>query len=661
MKRSSPFFRYFQLFLLFLLWGPIAAQENGEATVLRIGDDRISKNEFKTVYFKNNNDSAVTENALKDYMQLFIDFKLKVKEAERMGLDTTKKFKKEFERYKKQLAKPYLIDSATKEKLLKEAYERKKTQVHASHILVQLEKNPLPQDTAEAYEKIMKIKERIQKSDSSLLEIGKKLMKKRSDVRASDLGYFDAFRMVYPFETTAYKTKEGKIGGPVRTQYGYHLIKVHDKRPSQGRIRVAHIMKHAPRKASPSQKRRAAKKIKELHSKLENGVDFSRLAKKHSDDKKTARRGGRLPWFSYGEMLPTFSKAAFDLDSNGAISEPVQTRYGWHIIKRLDLKPLKSYEEMRPELEKELKKSDRFDRVKDAVVEQLRKEKDLKVKKGRLKRFVASLPDTGFVPEKWENEHHKLADKPLYTFADTALPVKALARAIGPKGSLPQKDAGKRVIAKDALERSIEKALLDYQKKNLAEEHPRYRALLQEYRDGILLFELMERKVWQKALEDTNGLRAFYEEHRSDYQWGERLDVTFYKCNSQKAAQKVKGSLEAGKDRQAVLKEIRNAKDLNCKVDSGSFEHKERAFLEKIPWEKGIRKTKGPKGEPVVVNVHGVIPPSPKKLEEARGLVSSDYQDHLEERWVQQLRKKYDIEVNEEVLKSIAQAEGDGQ
>lgn len=661
MKRNQLILRSLQLLLPLFLLGPVAAQDNGKATVLRIGDDRISRKEFKTVYFKNNKDSAVTEKALKDYMQLFIDFKLKVKEAERMGLDTTKKFKKEFERYKEQLAKPYLIDSTAKEKLLKEAYERTKTQTHASHILIKLDENALPKDTAKAYQRIMKVKERIQNSDSSFLQIGKKLKKKKADLRASDLGYFDAFRMVYPFENVAYNTKEGSIGGPVRTKYGYHLIKVHDKRPSQGRIKVAHIMKHAPRKASPSKKRRAEKKIKEIYQKVKNGTAVEKLARKYSDDKRTARRGGKLPWFSYGEMVPSFSKVAFSLDSNGAVSRPVRTRYGWHIIKRIDLKPLKSYEEMRPKLEKKLKKSDRFDKVKDAVVERLKKEKDLKVKERRLKRFISSMPDSGFVPEKWAEEHSKLAGKALFTFADTSVPVKALVHNIGPKGSLPSEKAGKRSIVNDALQKRIKKALLEHKKEHLAEDHPRYSALLQEYRDGILLFELMEKKVWQKALEDTSGLREFYEKHKEDYQWNERLDLTYFKCTSRKAAKRVRGMLKEGSTRRGIVKELRDKKAMKCNVDSGSFERKEYAFLDEISWEKGVSDIIKAKGDLVVGKVHKVIPPGPKKLKEARGLVSSDYQDHLEKRWVDKLRKKYTIEVNKEALRSIAEAEGKGQ
>ena len=647
--------------LILFTMSPIAAQENGRTTVLRVGDDRISKNEFRTVYFKNNKDSAVTEDALKDYMQLFIDFKLKVREAERMGLDTTQKFKKEFERYKEQLAKPYLIDSTTKEKLLKEAYKRTKTQVHASHILIKVAKNALPKDTAEAYQLALKVDERIQNSDSSFLEIGKSLMKERSNLRASDLGYFDAFRMVYPFENVAYNTEEGSVGGPVRTQYGYHLIKVHDKRPSQGRLKAAHIMKHAPSKASPSKKRQAERKIREVHEKLQSGKELKDLAKTYSDDKRTARRGGKLPWFSYGEMVQSFSKAAFALDSNGAVSEPVQTRYGWHIIKRIDMKPMKNFEKMRPKLEKKLKKSDRFDMVKDAVVKRLRKEKDLEVKEKHFKRFIASIPDTSFVPKNWEENHEKLADRTLLSFADTTVPVKALARKIGAKGKLPSNAERKRGGVNDILQEQIEKVLLDHKKKHLAEQRPRYRALLQEYRDGILLFELMERKVWQKALEDTSGLREFYEEHKENYQWDERLDMTYYECSSKKAAQKVEAMIGKGSEREDVLKELRADQDLKCKADSGSFERDEEAFLEKLSWEKGPFEMLKLNGKFYIGNVHRVISPKPKRLQDARGLVSSDYQDHLEKRWVKRLREEYTIEVNDEVLRSIAEAEGKGQ
>ncbi|MFB6259088.1 MAG: peptidylprolyl isomerase [Flavobacteriales bacterium] len=661
---NGPRFFFPFFILVFCPLQNLLAQENGKETILKVGDEKISKNEFKTIYFKNNQDSVVTKKALEDYMDLFIDFKLKVKEAERMGMDTTQKFKKEFERYKSQLAKPYLIDSTTKRKLLKEAYRRTKTQVHASHILVRfgskntykIGEKPVIEDSTAVMQKVRKIEEQVRNSDSSFLEVGKRIAKKHPKVQASDLGYFDAFRMVYPFEEAAYNTEVGSISDPVRTQYGYHLIKVHDKRASQGRLRVAHIMKHAPKKASAEKRRRAKEEIEKLYQKLQKGADFHKLARKHSDDRKTSRKGGRLPWFNYGDMLPSFSEAAFSLDSSGAVSEPVRTRYGWHIIKRLDMKPLRSFEEMKNDLEKELKKSDRFHKVKDAVTNRLREDYGLKIERGRVEDFMAIIPDSGaFVPDDRLSEAEGLASKTLFSFADTSYPVKELAYHIGKTRELPDGKKARKKWIDGQLDALIDKRIIEYEKGQLKEKHPRYKALLQEYRDGILLFDLMEKKVWQKALEDTIGLRQFFEENKSKYRWKERLDLTYYSCKSKEAAQKVKGMLEKGKDQKKILKALRKGKTLPCRMDSGRFEKKDRAFLEKIWGEKGVTELVRSKGKFFVGKVHEVVPPQPKSLKEARGLISSDYQDHLEKQWVKKLRDKYRIEVDKELLHSIAE------
>lgn len=639
--------------LLFFLQGAMAQNGHGsESMVLRIGDDEISERAFETIYFKNNKDSAVTEEALRDYMDLFIDFKLKVKEAEKRGLDTTRKFQREFENYKKQLARPYLIDSTAKQRLLKEAYERTKTQVHASHILV----SPSDKLTrTEAEEKAKAIKERIAGSDSSFLELGKQIAQKEENVRASDLGYFDAFRMVYPFEDAAYNTDPGSVSDPVRTEYGYHLIKVHDKRPSRGRMKVAHIMKHAPKKASPEKRKKAETKIQDLHEKLQNGSDFHRLARKFSDDRRSSRKGGRLSWFGYGDMTPKFSEAAFSLDSNGAISEPVRTRYGWHLIKRLDHKPMKSFEEMRPKLERKLKKSDRFEKVREARAERLAEEYDLQVKEKRLKELAHALPENGSVHKDWTPKKKKKDTDPLFSFADTSFGSQELVSYIQGKEGVPRGREAREKWVGSRFDSLTTQLLLDHERSKLKEKYPRYRALLQEYRDGILLFELMEKKVWNKALEDTVGLREFYEKNKTDYKWDERVAISYFECKEQEAAERVQSMLEEGSSPKDARKRMHEGETLKCRLDSGAYEKDDFQFLESIEWEEGVTDLKVVNDRFLIGKVHEILPPRTKKLEEARGLVSSDYQDHLEERWVEELREKYEIEVHDEVLRSLAQ------
>lgn len=652
----KPEMRSLFLLIFFILPLVSGAQKNGE-TVITVGDEKISKKEFRTVYLKNNDDSTITKEDLEEYLDLFIDFKLKVKEAERMGFDTTESFRKEFERYREQLAQPYFKDSSTQERLLREAYQRTKQEVHASHILVSLDEDAPPEDTAKVYEKALKIKEEV--GSENFIERGKEIAKEDPKVQASDLGYFNAFRMVYPFENLAYNAEVGSVGGPVRTRFGYHLIKVHDKRPSKGKIRVAHIMKRAPEKASPEEKKKAEERIREIRKKIvEEGMDFHRAARQHSEDQRSSRRGGRLSWFQSGEMVPAFSKAAFALDSNGALSEPVRTRFGWHLIKRLDHKGVESFEAMRSELEQDLKESDRYELVKKTVLKRLRDEYDLTINERNLKRMARSLPDSDFDPQRWEKAQSGFAQKTLFSFADTSFPLASLAERIGETKELPEGKKAKRAFLKAELSPLIDEELEAFERDGLKEKHPRYRALLKEYRDGILLFELMEEKVWQKALEDTVGLKGFYEANKENYRWDQRLDLTYFRCNERSTAEEIHRMLGDGKSGKAVRMRVKESKELSARVDSGAFEKPDRPFLDKIQWKEGVSKVVPAEDRFYVAKVHGVLEPSVKELDEARGIVSSDYQDHLERKWVEELRGKYPIEVNEELLYSIAE---DGQ
>lgn len=646
-----------KLLALFLLLPALTllSQENGQKTILKVGDDAISMNEFKTIYFKNNKDSVVTQEDLEQYMQLFIDFKLKVKEAQKMGLDTSQQFQKEFERYRDQLAEPYFIDSTAMEELMKEAYERTKQEVHAAHILVRLPDDPSPEDTAKAWERVQELKDEVEAADGELLEVGKEAEEGSEKISASDLGYFSAFRMVYPFENLAYETEVGSVGGPVRTRFGYHLIKVQDKRPSAGQLQAAHILKHVPRNAGPEREKKAEERIRKIHDELEEGAEFSTLARKHSDDDRSARRGGRLPWFQSGDMVPEFSEAAFSLDSNGQVSDPVKTRYGWHLIKRIDHKDLKSFEEMKPELEKELKESDRFQKVERGVVRRLRDKYDVKTRDGRLKKLAKKLPDTAFTAKEWKESEPRFAEKTLFTIADEEIPTQRLVERIG-GGKAPSGDKEEKLEElKDELRTLIDEEVKAYHKKKLPEKSPRYKALLQEYHDGILLFELMEKKVWKKALEDTIGLKEFYEENKKDYRWNERLDLTYFNSPNKESAERIQKMLKEGKSSEAVRSAISSGKEFEARMDSGAYEKEEHPFLEQMAWEEGVSSIVEENGRYIVGRVHEVLPSKVKELDEARGIVSSDYQDHLEEQWIDQLREEYRIDVNEELLQELAE------
>ena len=335
----------FIAFLLVLIAFSINAQS--DEVLMTIDGKQITKGEFEYLFLKNNDADEITYDDVKDYLDLYVKFKLKVVEAESRKMDTTFAFITELDGYRSQLAKPYLTDREVDEYYLKEAYDRLKEEVEASHILVEVEKGATPEDTVKAYNKAMDIAEKARNGEDFA-----DLARKYSDDPSSEsnggyLGYFKGFQMVYPFESGAYNTPVGEVSNPVKSSFGYHIIKVHNRRPSPGEVRVAHIMKMANEEASDKQKDNAEQMIYNIHAQIKAGKDFEEMAKNYSDDYATAENGGALNWFSTGQMVKPFEKASFNLKNPGDISEPIRTQFGWHIIKLLDKRDMQTDKEIK--------------------------------------------------------------------------------------------------------------------------------------------------------------------------------------------------------------------------------------------------------------------------------------------------------------------------
>ena len=357
----------------------VFAQKNDSPILMEIGDKKITLEEFEAIYNKNSDNKKNTKEEVEDYLDLYIKFKLKVVEAEDLGMDTLPAFIQELEGYRKQLAQPYLSDREVTEKLIEEAYERMKYDVKAAHILVKVTLEADPKDTLAAYNKIMKIRKRIvggEDFEKVAAEVSEDPSAKNNQ---GNLGYFSAFQMVYPFETAAYETEVGKISMPVRTSFGYHLVKTIDKRKARGIMKVAHIMVRADKKLGEEEINQKKEKIDEIYAKVTaKDADFTALARQYSEDKESAKRGGELPAFGAGKMVEEFETAAFALENDGDISVPILTDYGWHIIKRLELKNLESYEELYPTLKAKVARDSRANKSKEIVIENIKKENNFK-------------------------------------------------------------------------------------------------------------------------------------------------------------------------------------------------------------------------------------------------------------------------------------------
>jgi peptidyl-prolyl cis-trans isomerase SurA len=639
---------------LILSFGALAQKD---PVLLEINGKPVTKSEFLQIYLKNNNDPKYDKVSLDEYLELFKKFKLKVAEAEALGYDTIPKLKKELDGYRKQLALPYLIDSAKNEALVKEAYDRTKNEVRASHILIRLESNASPADTLSAYNRIMSLKKRIENGEE--FENVAKGKNGSDDPSAAnnggDVGFFTAFQMVYPFEDMAYNTPVNSISAPFRTRFGYHILKVTDKRPARGTIKTAHIMVAVSKDASKDDMQAAEKKINELHEKLKAGENFEALASDHSDDPSTSNKGGVLPPFGTGtttRMVPVFEDAAFSLKNDGDFSLPVRTEYGFHIIKRLEWKDVGAFEGMKKELQGRVNKDERSKKTQDSFVSKLKNEYGYKDNSAKtLKWFIKNLDSTYYVG-KWNADKLK-SNKPVFTLGAEKFTQQQFADYLEANFRNVRKDDAKVVVKQQFLAWEKE-AILASEEGKLAGKHPEFKALVNEYHDGILLYEIMTDKVWNKAMKDTTGLREFFNANRSKYMWGNRVDAVVYECLNMDIANEVTKMLQNDTiNSKHVLDKINKDSELNLRVRTNKFDKETTSFLKDRSLNTGLNKAYELEGKFYVIKVTELLNPKQKEFSEAKGAATSDYQNFLEKNWLEELAKKHSIKINYDVLYSL--------
>jgi peptidyl-prolyl cis-trans isomerase SurA len=634
------------------------AQPGDNSTLLSVGGDNVTRGEFMTIYKKNNsNPTAIDKKSVTDYLDLFINFKLKVKEAKDLGLDTVKTFVSELRGYRKQLATPYLTDKEVNDKLLTEAYDRSKKDVRASHILIKCDFEALPKDTLTAYKKAMSLRDRINKGEDF-----NKLAEQFSDDPSAkenkgDLGYFTVFNMVYQFENAAYSTPKGQVSMPVRTRFGYNLVKVEDVRDAQGTIRTAHIMVKLPKDAKQADIDAAKVKIDEVYNKLKGGEKFEDLAAKYSDDKASAKKGGELPWFGTGRMVPEFETAAFGLKADGDYSAPVLTQYGWHIIKRMEKKGVPAFDDVKTEFKSKIGKDSRSEKSKTSLVNKIKVEASFKEDRKMLLDFNKAV-DSTIYDGNWKSDKAAALTKVIFNFGNKNYTQQDFAKYIATRQTKRTKDVSIQAIVNTMYDKFVEESAMTYEDSQLETKYPAFRDLLNEYRDGMLLFEITDKKVWSKAVEDTLGLKGFYDANKTNYMWGERADVTIFKFANKEVAERfrkyMKKNAKNNPTNDQILKEINKNSQLDLQIEEGVYSKKDNENVDKVSWVAGtMSPDMDSEKSIIIVRVNKVLPAAPKSISEARGLITADYQNYLEKEWIGKLRKKYSVTIDQNVLDSI--------
>jgi peptidyl-prolyl cis-trans isomerase SurA len=630
-----------------------------ETTVLDIDGHPVSRSEFLQIYLKNNPAPKYDKASLDEYMELFKKFKLKVAEAELLGYDTIPKLKKELDGYRKTLSLPYLVDNAKNAELVEQAYNRSKIEIRASHILIRLDENASPADTLRAYNRLMALKKRIENGeDFATVAKGKGGSEDPSaEKNGGDLGYFTAFQMVYPFEEAAFNTPVGKMSNPIRTRFGYHLIKVVGQRPARGSIKVAHIMVAVGKDDPAADIENARKKIEEIYAKVKAGENFEELASTYSDDPGSNGKGGVLPAFGSGSttrMVPEFEEAAFALKNNGDVSAPVLTDYGYHIIKKIEWTDIQSFDQMKKELQAKVNRDERSKKTQDSFVAKLKKEYKYKnsSKKG-LVWFEQNI-DSTYYTGNWNASNLK-TDKVLFTLDGKAYTQQQFGIYLTSNARISKKASNKELIA--AQYKNWEKStIIAYEETKLEAKYPEFKALMREYHDGILLYEIMTDKVWNKASKDTIGLQQYYAQNKAKYQWKERADAMVYECYTKEIAAQVYKMVQNDTiTSKHVIDKINKESELNLRVRTNKFEISETPFLANQNLKKGVNAPYEVDGKFYVVKIDQIIPAGPKELAEAKGAITSDFQNQLEKDWLAELSQKHPIKVYNEVLYSIGQ------
>lgn len=627
---------------------------------MTINNKPVTKSEFLQIYTKNNPNPSFDKDSLDRYMELFEVFKLKVAEAEALGYDTLPRLQKELEGYKKQLALPYLIDSVQNQAMVQEAYNRTATEVRCSHILIKLDPNANPKDTLAAYNRLLDLKARIEKGEDFASVAKSKLGSEDPSVanNGGDLGYFTAFQMVYPFEEKAYTTPVGSISEPFRTRFGYHILKVTDKRAARGTIKVAHLMISTGREASTETRQNAEKKINEIFDSLAAGASWEKMVSAYSEDANSIKKGGELPAFGSGtsqRMVLEFEDAAFALKKVGEISKPVKTQYGYHIIKLIEWTPVKSFETMRRELQAKVNKDERSKITQDSFVQKLKNQYNYTDQSAKgLLWFEAQIDSTYFMG-KWKASSLK-SNKTLFTLGTQKYKQQDFAKYVEKNFRTVRKDSP-AVVVRQLYGQWEKNQILAYEEALLPAKYPAYKALLQEYHDGIILYEIMQDQVWNKAVKDTAGLRMFFMENRSKYSWSERLDATIYECKDEHVAVQVYGMLITSDTvgSKEVLELINKDSELNLKVRMNKFEVLQTPYLQNQRFTTGLNPVYSYDGKWYVVDVAALLPSAPKDFNEAKGIATSDYQAYLEKKWLETLRLKHQIVINEDVLYQTGQ------
>ena len=639
--------------LLFLISCASSAQTNLKEVLFTINDKPYYTDEFTRIYKKNLDlVKDDTQKDLNQYLELFIGYKLKVNKAYKLGLQNNAPYQNELKSYRTQLAKNYFNDTKITQELVEEGYNRVKKEIRASHILILVDENAATEDTLKAYKKIEDIRKKAlagEDFDNLAVQFSEDPSAKENK---GDLGYFSAFRMVYPFENAAYNTPKGEVSKIIRTRFGYHIVKINDIRDNRGEITVAHIMILSPK---PEDIDKDSKNIiNDIYKKIQQGEKFEDLAKQFSEDKSSSSKGGILNRFGSGQLSSDeFESVAFALKNVGDVSTPFQSQFGWHIIKLVEKHPVKTLDEMKSELETKVGKDDRSKKITASLNEKLRKKYTFKRDK---KQFAAlsKLVTNDFYESKWvQPDNAKNYTAPLLTINSKKIEGIRFLDFVEKQQKAGLKTKPLTKLTEELYTKFLDDQLTTYYDENLENDFPEFANVMEEYRDGLLLFDLMEKEIWDRAKTDSTGLKSFYEAHKTEHMWKKRVELTVASSTKEEMIKKAQAYLKKGMEPQAIKDKLNVNNVVNVMTNSGVFEAGSDALPKTLKYDVGVSNVFKEGEYYFVTNVAKIMPEGVKTMEECKGKIVNDYQQYLEQNWVDNLKKEFTVKVNTDIFDQV--------
>lgn len=639
------------LFVLVTIFGTATVSFAQQKVLFNFGPNKAYLDEFERQFYKNNPAESITRDTAKYYMGLFVNFKLKVQQAKDLGLDTARDFVNEMAQYRKQLAQPYMVDTSYTQMLIDEAYNNMGSEVKASHIMVAIGYDALPKDTLIAWNKAMDIKKKLKNEPFDSVAY------KYSDDKSAltnfgHLGYFTAFSMIYPFEKATYNTKVGEVTGPVRTQYGYHLIKLWDRRPARGKTRIAHILLRLDEKAGDDEILRQRQRMDSIVATINSGkATFEEMVAQYSEDFSTKERNGEIGWLENTDrnFPENFRDVVYGLKNDGDISQPIKSSIGWHLVKRLERQNIQPKDSIYNELKRKVTnpRDERFALSREAVINRIKKEYTFTENQVALQGFIQKA-DSSIVKGLWNADEKQVAEATLFTLRNENFTTSQFSKFIE-LNQQPLVNNNIEMAVKNLYKSFCDQTVWEYEENHLAEKQDKYKYLVEEYNDGILLFNLSEKRVWNKGHTDTVGLKAYYEENKNRFMWEERLEATIYECKDKDLGKQVKKWIKKDLADTTISRMAFDQHPLSLAIKYGKFQKADHPAIGKIKWKKGTYEVEAADKYYVVV-VKQKLPVQNKTLSEIRGPITSEYQAILEKQWIDELKAQYPVTINQQLF-----------